>query len=367
MSTKTRSGENVSESNVVSFRTSYWGSSIPENADSPAVAVLIDGHHIWLEALRVLDKGRRHRNLGEFVSELFGDEARLALTVADFVFALLSKLKVWLGTFEPDRYGGTLSPFLFDKPMPRRSVAMRALRDGASRLKHRGFVHHQIERLNSGLWQPWYDRDTKIVVPYYAKNIFIQALADEFADEFDVAHGTSRHGDLTKQIEVNLNGGVIEKEKGVDASLVVRMCRIAVNPARRAVVIISNDGDHQPAMQFCRQSGKRVFLLPIARRERIARSLDLEADRKIDPAELHAALDGEEMISRVQDAFRPGPPAQGGSPEDSYVRGALSGPIWMFLLPALLLRCLGPETTRFVDEQRANEIKARLRARGWMD
>lgn len=252
-------------------------------------AILIDGHHVFVGVLqqtdvffgllredhilrsmpfltKYLEKFRI--DTGKDGIEVF-EKSLTAVDYADIAFRdlLLSGLSFFANTA-----GGT-EVCWFDAEMPPRDQVLHNMRNGLQR--QQGSADHfarddkvvpfgtkagtsrHLKLLEQGQYEFYVDGSCRPIVPYDLKNEFIQEMHQQWT-YWPVKAGLGR-----RYFKVNKEGVISSQEKEVDALMSLQAADIARDPSYSHVVLVTNDGDHVPAVKRLKRGGKHVNIFSI--------------------------------------------------------------------------------------------------------
>ncbi|MGH6916586.1 MAG: NYN domain-containing protein, partial [Geminicoccaceae bacterium] len=147
---------------------------------------------------------------------------------------------------------------VFDARMPPVSEVIEKLERKRKLYSHQQVAPLDIERwlklIKSGRWEFWGDGAPR-PLPYGFKNAFLDALTHSW-------YGWKEHlGE--RKIDISDRGRLHQREKGVDARLVIAGCEAAADPKVDWTCLVTNDADYVPLVEHLRSRGKAVYLLSL--------------------------------------------------------------------------------------------------------
>lgn len=263
-------------------------------------AVLIDGHHIFINVVREVSEFRS--NPEEWLRSIYIPPEAMqsvgsseffnfnAITFAAFYGQLVARINdhafqdVFSRVFEDDRSLLTSRPknsidefvaefppekyviadqrklkHIFDATMPPLETVKEQLTKNYSYWKNRNEKHADtigdyVKRLENQEWE-FFDGDARgpIVTPYALKNDMLAVAQKDWVwGGFDLV--------LQERWINAYSGRVISIEKGVDTNLVIKGCEYANDNDCDWVWLVTNDGDHSPLIRHLRSKNKEVYL-----------------------------------------------------------------------------------------------------------
>jgi|GEM_PF-3870196 len=152
--------------------------------------------------------------------------------------------------------------YIFDAPLPERSVLLRELRGLWNSFHCKGQqdekkqVEEWLNLVHAGIWQFWHDGGN-LDLPYEFKNEFIDALSGNWRTD----GWESRFGIRKRIVKKKYRN---EREKGVDAQLIITACELVYDSSLDWVCLITNDSDYVPLVKHLKKNGKSVYWLSMA-------------------------------------------------------------------------------------------------------
>jgi uncharacterized LabA/DUF88 family protein len=260
--------------------------------------VLVDGHHLFLEMLRDIETFNHHveahpsflrgikniwidphpvyvaevtRQIITLLQQLVPLEVAQRLTGLDKICISASVVAEDLEK-ELSRYCAVESRsdiLIFDARMPPATSLIKELEEKRRVCLRQGFAPLDIERrlklARAGRWEFWGDDGAPKELPYEFKNEFLDTLGHWW-------YGWKEHLGKRK-FNVSKKGRFHQKEKGVDARLVIAGCKAAADPKLDWTCLVTNDADYVPLVEHLHSRGKAVYLLSSCDPNRQSRDL----------------------------------------------------------------------------------------------
>jgi uncharacterized LabA/DUF88 family protein len=278
----------------------------PFEKHSSRGAILIDGHHVFLDLLReirlfnddvirrqeraVADRKISREELKSLNSDLPNIWAKAnPVDFADF----LNEWIVWvlgehLPKLEYSLRGGKKIPlsareilqspmlnpkevclidndpdvWIFDAYMPDKVQLRARLAQRIEEGKRWNAPRYEIDRMKHALasvdsnkWEFWAGNGLNISTDYDFKDRVLDRIQD---DEVGWRVGLG-----LRQIRISKNAQVISKEKAVDTRFVITGCDCASDPQVSWVCLVTNDADYVPVVERLLENKKSVFWLPM--------------------------------------------------------------------------------------------------------
>jgi uncharacterized LabA/DUF88 family protein len=254
--------------------------------------VLVDGHHLFLAMLRDIETFNRHveehpRFLRGIRNIWFDPDPIYVAEAASHVIELLQEIlplevaqqfagpeKMCIASSaavkglqeDISRYCAVESQsdiLIFDARMPPAANVVRTLeerrgvwsRDGVADVE----TERGLKRARAGRWEFWGDDGPLKELPYGFKNEFLDVLKHPW-------HGWKEHLGKRK-IWIDKRRRLRQKEKEVDARLVIAGCQAAADPKLDWTCLVTNDADYVPLIEQLHSQGKAVYLLSLGERE----------------------------------------------------------------------------------------------------
>ena len=216
---------------------------------------------------------------------------------------------------------------IFDARMPPAANVIRKLEERRRVCSRQGVAHLEIERglklARAGRWEFWDDGALK-ELPYGFKNEFLDVLRHPW-------HGWKEHLGKRK-IWIDKRRRLRQKEKEVDARLVIAGCQAAADPKLDWTCLVTNDADYVPLVEHLHSRGKAVYLLSLG-------------DPKRQSRDLRNAVGAQYLINKVE--------LYNGFSKEPIPEPYRSKPALIFLLALLLVvqlgALLGGETEELLD------------------
>ena len=261
-------------------------------------AILIDGHHVFLETIGAL---QRFNELAaqKPLRDLFGRDVpefgriqniwqpltpvRVAECIGDQLEWDLPRIVTFLTPMEAEP--SDVEIVLCDARLaPREEVVLNL----QAKQRHISLRSGILERVRKGEWQ-FYRDGGQLILPYDFKNSVIEGLlatSGRWAGRFG-----------KRKLDIRPNGFVYDREKGVDAQLIIRGCELAADPSVQWVCLVTNDSDYVPLVQHLHHKAKSVYWLSYA--DNLSRDLR-------DAVGLEHVIEREQVLSGYhdQDYFR---------------------------------------------------------------
>ncbi len=249
--------------------------------------VLVDGHHVFLEMLRDIKifnhyveehpkflRGIKNMWLDlhpVYVAHATWDVIGLLQTILPSEVAqqfagseksCISASLVAEGLQEVSRYCAVESQsdiLIFDARMPPATNLIKELEEKSRGCLRQGFAPLDVERrlrlARAGRWEFWGDDGATKELPYGFKNEFLDTLKHW-------RYGWKEHlGE--RKFNILKRGRFHQKEKGVDARLVIAGCQAAADPKLDWTCLVTNDADYVPLVEHFHSLGKAVYLLSL--------------------------------------------------------------------------------------------------------
>jgi uncharacterized LabA/DUF88 family protein len=238
-------------------------------------AILIDGHHVFLETLRDVTRFNAYAKRPPLADLLkrkmptFGalpniwdpiTPQKIARLVGDELEWDLPRIVTLITPLEAD--ANDICIVLCDAKLAARQKVIGDLEAQRSRIKREsGTISAQfdvkLDQVRKNKWS-FYRDDEFVVLPYDFKNDFIDTLSSSSGK------WAGRFGN--RKIDVRPNGTVHDREKGVDTQLVIHGCEMAADPAIQWICIVTNDSDYAPLVHHMHRKAKSVYWLTYASR-----------------------------------------------------------------------------------------------------
>jgi uncharacterized LabA/DUF88 family protein len=187
----------------------------------------------------------------------------------------------------PDQYCAVDSQTdlqVFDARMRPASELIEEFETKRKRHPHQQVTLMDLERrlrlIKSGSWEFWSDGYSR-VLPYSFKNAFLDILIHSW-------YGWKEHLGKRK-FDISDRGRFHQREKGVDARLVIAGCEAAADPKVDWVCLVTNDSDYVPLVEHLRSRSKAVYLLSLGDPRRQSHDLKdaVGTQNVIDKADLY--------------------------------------------------------------------------------
>jgi NYN domain len=288
-------------------------------------AILIDGHHVFLEILNDVDRFNKLAGGGPLADNFAKGTVNIwSPPTARHLSGLARENLEWnlpraiehplpVATDPKD-----VQIAIFDAKLPPRAEMTRRLesnRPASQAGRYNSMASDvKLRQVRDGWWSFRYD-DRFIDTPYELKNDFVDELssgfklagepsASQMSDWFWSGSKDWKARLGTRKTIVKANGTFHEHEKGVDTQLVIHACSLAMDARVRWVCLVTNDSDYVPLVHHLHHHAKSVYWLPYARNKSGGMLKAITSNNVIEKAHAQSSYSDRNDFQSIQELHR---------------------------------------------------------------
>lgn len=288
-------------------------------------AILVDGHHVFLEILRDVLRFNDLATKSPLAAK-FRNDSRTQLTVRN-IWSMLPPeriagfIRTDLGWNLPSivsriapiaAHPRDVDLWLFDARLSSQSEVTshleKQVRLITSSAKTAADV--KLELVRSGRWS-FFDGSGFLTIPFELKNDVIDRLTESAADSSpEVGDLADLYWNLGKEwrgrfgarrFHTRADGRFHEHEKGVDAHLIIQGCKLAADARVRWVCLVTNDSDYVPLVEHLHRHGKSVYWLSYASRKSGDLRSSVGAENTLEREHVQSSYNDRDQWKKIQE------------------------------------------------------------------